>query len=115
MFYISPPGLGRPYGNDVVGHSNNDESLIKTHDLSEYNNDEEYYESYDDYEDGNSEDYYEEYEDEESEKDYGADENDYYDYDYLEEKGENGGENKNLLAKNPCVVWMRRMGPKHPY
>ena len=74
----------------MVGHE--DESLIATQDLSEYNNDEEYYESYDDYEEGDNEDYYEDYEDEGGEKGDGAEENSYYDYDYLEEKGGNKNE-----------------------
>ena len=73
-----------------MGHE--DESLIATHDLSEYNNDEEYYESYDDYEEGDNGDYYEDYEDEGGEKGDGAEENSYYDYEYLEEKGGNKSE-----------------------
>ena len=75
----------------MVGHTE-DQNLIATHDLSEYNNDEEYYEGYDGYEEGDSEDYYEDYEDEEGEKGDGAEESNYYDYDYLEEKGENKNE-----------------------
>ena len=73
----------------MVGHAGEEESLIATDDLSEYNNDEEYYESYDDYEEGGSEDYYDDYEDDGGEIGDGNEESSYYDYDYLEEKGEN--------------------------
>ena len=73
----------------MVGHAGEEESLIATDDLSEYNNDEEYYESYDDYEEGGSEDYYDDYEDDGGEIGDGTEESSYYDYDYLEEKGDN--------------------------
>ena len=87
MMADQPPGLGIPYGNDVVGHQ--DQLVL----LDDYDSleDGRYDVGYDGTEYDETEDYdYEE--DYEEAKEY-DDENDYYDYDYEEGENEDNDEN----------------------